>query len=256
MIRMEHGQALPKVTSNPHQDPGDFVAEENKIEQAKPNYIGVFVILAILTATEIGITLLFPNHEGTASVGRVPILLFLTVAKAVLVILYYMHLKFDSRLYSFFFGVGVLAFALPFVIAMIFLLAPPTLTSARTEGGGDGGGQTRPTANPNAGPPVTFAVEGGEFFFAPDTFSPNNGQVVRVTLTNSGSVEHTFVLAGKPRSEDAEPWTTNDGKLVARAEPGASAKGNFTAPGPGDWVFYCNIPGHAVAGMHGVLSVK
>lgn len=253
---MEHGQALPKVTSDPHQDPGDFVAEEKRIAKAQPNYIGVFVILAILTATEIGITLLFPNHEGTASVGRVPVLLILTIAKALLVILYYMHLKFDSRLYSFFFGAGVLAFALPFVIAMIFLLSPPTLTSARGEGGGENGGTARPTPNPNAGPPVAFNVEGGEFFFKPESFSANNGQVVRVTLTNSGSVEHTFVVASKPRSEDDQPWQTNDGKEIARAQGGGSGKGNFTAPGPGEWVYYCNIPGHAVAGMHGILTVK
>lgn len=251
---MEHGQALPKVTSDPHRDPGDFVAEEQRIEKAQPNYIGVFIILAILTAIEIGITLVFPNREGTASVGRVPVLLFLTVFKALLVILYYMHLKFDNRLYSYFFGAGVLAFALPFVLALIFLLSPPTLTSARE--GGEGGGEARPTPNPNAGPPITINVEGGEFFFAPDIVSPNNGQVVRVTLNNTGSVEHTFVLANKPRAEDPEPWKTDDGKLVARAAPGAGGKGNFTAPAPGEWVFYCNVPGHAPAGMHGVLQVK
>lgn len=249
---MEHGQALPQVTANPHHDPGDFVSEEMRIEKAKPNYIGVFVILGILTALEITITTLFHS-----TIGRVPVLLFLTVAKGMLVILYYMHLRFDNRIYSIFFGMGVLAFALPFVIAMIFLLAPPQLTSARqAEGGENGGGQARPTPNPNAGPPITFDTEGGEFYYKPATLNANAGQVVRVTLTNAGSVEHTFVLASKPKSEDAQPWVTNDGKLIARASPGGSGKGGFTSPGPGEWIFYCNVPGHAPAGMVGTLTIK
>lgn len=81
-LRMEHGQ-LPKVTANPHQDPGDFVAEEHRIEHAKPNYIGVFLILGVLAAIGIGITTVFHNTVGRAA----PVLLFLTVAKALLVIL-------------------------------------------------------------------------------------------------------------------------------------------------------------------------
>ena len=250
---MEHGHA---ISTQGHTDPGDFVAEEKKIEQAKPNYIGVFVILGILTAIEIGFTKLFPNAAGTASVGRVPILLFLTVAKALLVILYYMHLKFDSRLYAFFFGVGILAFAVPFVLALVFLLSPPQLVSSRNTEGGNGGGVAQPTPNPNAGPPVTFGVEGGEFYYKPDSLSVHAGQVVRVTLTNAGSVNHTFVLASKPKSDDATPWTTNDGKVITQAAPGGSGKGGFTAPGPGEWIYYCNVPGHAQGGMVGTLTVQ
>lgn len=249
---MDHGQALPKVTADPHRDPGDFVAEEKRIAHAKPNYIGVFLILGVLTAIELGITSLFPT-----SVGRVPILLFLTVAKALLVILYYMHLKFDSRIYSIFFGAGVLAFALPFVIAMIFLLSPPVLTSAR-EGGENGGenGEVRPTPNPNAGPPVTFSVDGTEFAFEPAALTANNGQAVRIELNNVGSVEHTFVISNKPASEDPEPWTTNDGKVIAQAAAGTTDRGGFTAPAPGEYVYYCDVPGHAPAGMHGIITIK
>lgn len=251
---MEHGHA---ISNQGHSDPGDFVAEEKKIEHAKPNYIGVFIILGILTATEIGIVQLFHNATGTASIGRVPILLFLTVAKGLLVILYYMHLKFDSRLYAFFFGVGILAFAVPFVLALVFLLSPPQLVSARnTEGGNNNGGAAAPTPNPNAGPPVAFAVEGGEFYYKPDSVTVNAGQVVRVTLSNAGSVKHTFVLASKTKSEDATPWTTNDGKEVTQADPGANGKGGFTAPGPGEYIYYCNVPGHAQGGMVGTLIVK
>jgi caa(3)-type oxidase subunit IV len=255
---MEHGQTLPKVTADPHTDPGDFVAEEARIEKAKPNYIGVFIFLAILTAIEIGITILFQGSEEVgATVGRVPILLFLTVAKGLLVVLYYMHLKFDSRLYSIFFGAGVFAFALPMVIALVFLMSPPALTSVRHAEGENGVDRpVRPTANPNAGPPITFNTDGGEFFFAPDALTANSGQAVNVVLKNVGSVEHTFVVPTKTKAEDPEPWVTNDGRLVARAGPATTGRGGFIAPGPGDYVFYCNVPGHAVAGMIGTLTVR
>ncbi len=246
---MEHGHAV----SNPKTDPGDFVAEEKRIEKAQPNYIAVFVILGVLTAIEVGITTLFPDK----TVGTVPILLFLTVAKGLLVILFYMHLKFDNRIYSIFFGAGILALAVPFVISMIFLMSPPQLISARggTEGGG-GGGEARPTPNPNAGPPITVKIGATEFQFTPDALTANSGQVVRVELTNTGSVEHNFVVADKPASQDPQPWVTRDGKLIAKAQAGTTGKGGFTAPASGDYVFYCNVPGHAEAGMHGIFSVK
>lgn len=255
---MEHGQSFPQSTANPHQDPGDFVAEEARLKKANPNYIGVFVVLGILTAIEIGITVLFHAENGAATVGRVPILLFLTVAKALLVILYYMHLKFDSRIYSFFFGAGVLAFAIPFVLALTFLMSPPQLTSARhAEGnGGENGGEVRPTPNPNAGPPITIKLESKDFEFIPNVEAATNGQGVRIELHNLGSVEHNFVFPTKTIAEDPEPWATNDGKLIAKAQPGSTGKGGFTAPAPGEYAFYCNVPGHAALGMHGVFTVK
>lgn len=250
---MEHGHTAPQVTAGSHHDPGDFVAEEARIAKAKPNYIGVFIFLGVLTALEVAITSLLPN-----TIGRIPVLLSITVAKGLLVVLYYMHLKFDNRLYAFFFGAGVFAFAAPMVLAMVFLLSPPQLTSARA-GGGGGGGEApaaRPTANPNAGPPLTFNTEAGEFYFKPDAAAANAGQAINVIIKNAGSVEHTFVIASKPKDQDAQPWATNDGKLVAKAGPGGNGRGGFIAPGPGEWIFYCNVPGHAPAGMFGTLTVK
>ncbi len=256
---MDHGKALPNATADPHRDPGDFVAEEKRIKAANPNYVGVFIVLGILTLIEIGITVLFPGEDGAiATVGRVPLLLFLTVAKALFVILYYMHLKFDNRIYSFFFGAGVLAFALPMVLAILFLMAPPQLTSVRhSEGGEPVGGEERPTPNPNAGPPITLAVQAGDFFFNPDQLQANNGQVVRIELTNdTGSVEHNFVMPDVTIEEEPEPWITNNGKLIARALPSSTGRGGFTAPAPGQYAFYCNIPGHAALGMHGIFTVQ
>ncbi|MDL1897199.1 hypothetical protein FBQ82_13085 [Anaerolineae bacterium CFX7] len=195
---MDHVQA----TAPSHSDPGDFAAEEARIKKANPNYLGVFLVLAVLTAIEIALTTLFEN-----TIGRVPILLALTVAKALLVVLYYMHLKFDSKIYSWFFGGAVFAFALPFVIALVFLLAPPELLPVREAlGGGGGEAAARPTRNPNAGPPMALEMDSGDYFFKPDSLSPNSGQVVRLTLVNSGSVEHNFTLPDVTKDKAAEPF--------------------------------------------------
>lgn len=248
---MEKGHTI----SQPHTDPGDFVAEEARIKKANPNYVGVFIFLGVLTAIEVAITTFFPN-----TLGRVPVLLFLTVAKALLVILYYMHLKFDSRLYAVFFGSGVLALALPFVLSMILLMAPPQLQPVREAMGEHGGGETtaRPTTNPNAGPPMTVNTEAADYAFIPDAVNANTGQVVNIALKNTGSVEHNWTLPGKPKSEEPEPWmdAAAQVKVVAKALPGASGRGGFVAPAPGEYVFYCSVPGHAALGMVGTLTVK
>ncbi len=248
---MEKGHTI----SQSHTDPGDYVAEEARIKKANPNYVGVFIFLGVLTAIEVAITSFFPN-----TIGRVPVLLFLTVAKALLVILYYMHLKFDSRLYAVFFGSGVLALALPFVLSMILLMAPPQLQPVREALGEHGGGETtaRPTANPNAGPPMTVNTEALDYSFIPDAVNANTGQVVNIALKNTGSVEHNWTLASEPKSKDPEPWADPNAAhtVVAKALPGASGRGGFVAPATGEYVFYCSIPGHAALGMVGTLAVK
>lgn len=59
-------------------------------KHAHPNYIGVFAGLAVLTAVELVVAFL-PWSQTV----RVVILLLLAVWKAVLVGLYYMHLRFE-----------------------------------------------------------------------------------------------------------------------------------------------------------------
>ncbi len=76
-------------------------------EEAHPRegtYVTVFLALAVLTATELTV-LYLPGL-------RYPLLIGLAFAKAWLVIQYYMHLRYDSRLFRWVFlipvGAGVL----------------------------------------------------------------------------------------------------------------------------------------------------
>lgn len=67
-------------------------------------YFKVAMALSILTAIEVGI--FYVTQIGYAII---PVLAILSIGKFALVVMYYMHLKFDSRIFSglFFFGMFV-----------------------------------------------------------------------------------------------------------------------------------------------------
>lgn len=76
---------------------------ETEASHADPNYVGVFLALTALTAIEVSVTYL-----PIARVLIVSMLLALAFAKASFVALYFMHLKFDSRLLAAIFVVPML----------------------------------------------------------------------------------------------------------------------------------------------------
>ena len=67
-----------------------------------PNYVLVWVALAVLTAVEVGITYL-----SWSKTTLIVVLVGLAVWKAVLVAMYFMHLKFDDPLLSRIFMAGI-----------------------------------------------------------------------------------------------------------------------------------------------------
>ena len=77
----------------------------------RPNYLVVFLALAALTAIEVAVTYV-------PGIPLAPVLLTMSFAKALLVILYFMHLRFDSRWFSFIF------FA-PFLLVIPMLIVLP-----------------------------------------------------------------------------------------------------------------------------------
>jgi caa(3)-type oxidase subunit IV len=77
----------------------------------KRTYLMVFLVLAALTAVEVLITFI-------PGIPLAPILLTLSGVKALLVILYFMHLRWDSRWYSFIFFVPFLL-VIPMVIVLL-----------------------------------------------------------------------------------------------------------------------------------------
>ncbi len=84
-------------------------------------YIRIALILAAITAVEVGVYYI----EGLRPIIG-PILVTLSAAKFSLVVMFYMHLKFDHRLFSgmFLFGLATAVFTIIAFIALFHGLLP------------------------------------------------------------------------------------------------------------------------------------
>jgi cytochrome c oxidase subunit 4 len=81
---------------------------EHETEHAHPGvgqYVEIGIILAVMTAIEVVIYESFDN--GLALEVGIPSLLVLTVLKFALVVMWFMHLRFDHRMFRRFFYVGI-----------------------------------------------------------------------------------------------------------------------------------------------------
>ena len=74
----------------------------------RPNYLLVFLALAVLTAIEVAVTYI-------PGIPRMPVLLTMSLAKVLLVVLYFMHLRSDSRWFA-------LVFIVPFFLVVPVLI--------------------------------------------------------------------------------------------------------------------------------------
>ncbi len=90
---------------------------EKPARKTRPNYTIVLVLLVVFTILEVGASYLQTSI-------KIPLLLTLAGVKVCLVILYFMHLRHDSRLYGVFFLLGII---LIFPFFLIMLLVMPGL---------------------------------------------------------------------------------------------------------------------------------
>lgn len=91
-----------------HVDPTKEALQPHRYPGSR-TYLLVFAGLAILTLLEVAVSYI---HSDL----KVPLLVLLSVLKALLVILFFMHLRYDSRWYAFiFFGPLVLVIPLIWV---------------------------------------------------------------------------------------------------------------------------------------------
>jgi uncharacterized cupredoxin-like copper-binding protein len=91
-----------------------------------------------------------------------------------------------------------------------------------------------------------------EFAF---TLSPKTAPhgAITFTVSNGGNLPHDFELCSKPSSSASA--TTCTGKKTALISPGASAKLTVAVLKAGTYEYLCTVPGHAAAGMKGLLKV-
>jgi cytochrome c oxidase subunit IV len=82
--------------------------------EKRPNYLFIFIALAVFTLIE---TLV--SYIQQAAI-KFPTLVVLSIVKALLVLLYFMHLKFDSRVFTYLFVAGcILAIPLILIITVV-----------------------------------------------------------------------------------------------------------------------------------------
>lgn len=80
--------------------------------------------------------------------------------------------------------------------------------------------------------------------FAPNTFTVNASQTIKVKLDNTGTATHVFA------------FTTLDFSS-GPIEPGQSTVVTFTTPSKaGTYEFYCSQPGHKDLGLVGTMVVQ
>ena len=93
------------------------------------------------------------------------------------------------------------------------------------------------TAPADGGAEQTITIKSSDALeFEPDQLAATAG-VIHIVHENGGSTTHSFVLDG----QDFKLTDDDEGDIELAA---------------GDYVFYCDIPGHRDAGMEGTLTVS
>ncbi len=83
-------------------------------------YINIFIVLFVVTAIEVGASYL--SDFGVPVWGEIAILVLLAAIKGLLVVMFYMHLRFDSRWFIFLFS-AAMVLATVGLVAFIILFA-------------------------------------------------------------------------------------------------------------------------------------
>lgn len=91
----QHGQTHEQILTE-HEHPQPSVR----------NYIAIFVVLFGVTAVEVAASYLY--RVGVPLWLQILVLLALAAVKGALVVMFYMHLRFDSRWFTFLFTSGVI----------------------------------------------------------------------------------------------------------------------------------------------------
>ena len=90
------------------------MTEPKASSKARPNYTLVLILLVVFTVIEVSVSYLQSGF-------KIPILLGLAAVKAGLVILYFMHLRSDARIYALPFILGV-AIIIPLLLLMLTVM--------------------------------------------------------------------------------------------------------------------------------------
>ena len=235
-------------------------------------YILIAAILFAITIVEFIIIMDMPGPQGkvvgnTLGQPSTTILLFLlSTIKFAIVILFYMHLKFDNPLFLRLFLAGlVLAFMVGLSLIGLFtaILGGPrelaTVEAEPFEHHVEEAGHAEGAAPSGPAGPLSMSVNGDALEFDTASYDVTAGQEVTLTFENVATAnQHNWVLveAGTKDAVAADGatagpvngWLTpGDARVIASTpllDAGASEVLVFTAPAAGTYQFVCTFPGH------------
>jgi uncharacterized cupredoxin-like copper-binding protein len=110
--------------------------------------------------------------------------------------------------------------------------------------------------------PVTMREVDGKMRFFPDRLEVRRGEQVKFVLSNTGLLDHEFVLATKDENEKhaeemkKNPEMEHDDPNAKRLAPKKTSEILWKFTKTGEFEFGCLIPGHREAGMIGTVIVK
>ena len=244
-------------------------------------YAKVAALLGIITAIEFVIFYV----EAIENVV-VPMFLVLSAVKFAMVSMFYMHLKFDSRIFSGFY-VGGLILATSVIMALLALFSivsgertvvavaeepaagdHATDTSQTTTDTGTAADASTDTSALSADATHEIgSASSDEFQFTIDSLTATSGEEVTLRFTNNAvTQQHNWVMVQDGTKDevataglvDPVNWLNSDDPNVVASvrllNPGESAQVTFTAPAAGAYQFVCTYPGHN-ATMFGTFEV-
>lgn len=143
------------------------------------------------------------------------------------------------------------------VVLILFGLLVIGLTACR-------GDESTPTSSVDAGA-REVSVMMRDVAFEPEVIEVRRGEMVHLNFQNSGALVHDFSIDSMPmRRMEMTGGTAGNGHsahgsgaaMHMALSAGEHGMVEFEATEPGEYVFYCNEPGHREAGMHGILRVS
>jgi uncharacterized cupredoxin-like copper-binding protein len=154
--------------------------------------------------------------------------------------------------------VGAFALAAVLIVGAAWAAAGPPGHGHVTFSAGEPGNPKRPARTIL----VTMREGDGKMMFIPARLEIRRGEQVRFMLTNSGELEHEFVLATTEENiKHAEqmkknPEMEHDDPNARRVKPKKRDEIVWKFTKAGQFEYGCLIPGHREAGMTGIIIVK
>lgn len=127
------------------------------------------------------------------------------------------------------------------LLALIFAVALLGACGGSDDDSADNG-STADTGQDGGDSGDALAVDASEFAFDPDSLTVTAGEATTIELTNVGAIEHDITIDEADFKLAVAPTKTNSGTL--------------TMDEPGEYTFYCSVPGHREGGMEGTIVVE